>query len=100
MQRTLFLDSVLIATFASSMWAAERPNILFLLSDDHAQEAIGAYGSWLKDYVQTPMIVPRLLILLLFITNSAFPVEPIKLRTGRVLLLIDADPTYNASEPG
>lgn len=34
----------------------ERPNILFILSDDHALEAIGAYGSWLKDYVQTPTI--------------------------------------------
>ncbi len=36
--------------------AASRPNILFLMSDDHALEAIGAYGSWLKDYVHTPTL--------------------------------------------
>ena len=35
---------------------AKAPNILFILSDDHALEAIGAYGSWLKDYVKTPTI--------------------------------------------
>ena len=28
-----------------SLFAAERPNILFLFSDDHAQHAISAYGS-------------------------------------------------------
>ena len=36
--------------------AAKRPNILFMMSDDHAAEGIGAYGSWLKDYVHTPAI--------------------------------------------
>ena len=33
-----------------------RPNILFIMSDDHASEAIGAYGSWLKKYCPTPTI--------------------------------------------
>ncbi len=33
-----------------------RPNILFIMSDDHASAAIGAYGSWLKDVVRTPNI--------------------------------------------
>jgi arylsulfatase A-like enzyme len=32
------------------------PNILFIMSDDHAIEAIGAYDSWLKDHVRTPTI--------------------------------------------
>lgn len=36
--------------------AAARPNILFIMSDDHASEAIGAYGSWLKDFVHTPTL--------------------------------------------
>ena len=36
--------------------AAVRPNILFIMSDDHASEAIGAYGSWLKDFVHTPTL--------------------------------------------
>jgi arylsulfatase A-like enzyme len=35
---------------------AKRPNILFVMSDDHTLEAIGAYGSWLKDHVHTPNI--------------------------------------------
>ena len=33
-----------------------QPNILFIMSDDHASEAIGAYGSWLKKYCSTPTI--------------------------------------------
>ncbi|RYD36764.1 MAG: sulfatase, partial [Verrucomicrobiaceae bacterium] len=33
--------------------AAERPNILFIYSDDHAQHAISAYGSKVN---QTPHI--------------------------------------------
>jgi len=36
--------------------AAKRPNILFMMSDDHASEAISAYGSWLKDYCHTPTL--------------------------------------------
>ena len=35
---------------------AKTPNILFILSDDHALEAISAYGSWLKDYTRTPTL--------------------------------------------
>jgi arylsulfatase A-like enzyme len=35
---------------------AKRPNILFIMSDDHASEGIGAYGSWLKDFCHTPAI--------------------------------------------
>jgi arylsulfatase A-like enzyme len=30
------------------------PNIIFIMSDDHANAAIGAYGSWLKPVVKTP----------------------------------------------
>ncbi len=34
----------------------ERPNIILILADDHAFEAISAYGTYLKDYAQTPAI--------------------------------------------
>ncbi len=34
--------------------ARQRPNILFLMSDDHANAAIGAYGSWLAPVLKTP----------------------------------------------
>src|SRR5471030_2790328 len=30
------------------------PNIIFIMSDDHANAAIGAYNSWLKPVVKTP----------------------------------------------
>jgi len=33
---------------------AKRPNILFIMSDDHASNAIGAYGSHLAGFVETP----------------------------------------------
>lgn len=35
---------------------ADRPNILFIMSDDHALAAISAYGEELSKYVQTPNI--------------------------------------------
>ncbi len=39
-----------------SLQAAERPNILFIFTDDHAPHAIGAYDGWLKDVNPTPNI--------------------------------------------
>jgi len=36
--------------------AADRPNILFIFTDDHAPHAIGAYNGWLKDVNPTPNI--------------------------------------------
>ena len=34
----------------------ERPNILFIMSDDHTAQAWGIYGGILKDYVHNPNI--------------------------------------------
>ncbi|MCP4310298.1 MAG: sulfatase-like hydrolase/transferase [Bacteroidetes bacterium] len=34
----------------------KQPNILFIMADDHASNAVGAYESHLKDVVQTPNI--------------------------------------------
>jgi arylsulfatase A-like enzyme len=34
----------------------KRPNILYIMADDHAVEAIGAYSTHLKGYVDTPNI--------------------------------------------
>jgi len=50
---------LLFAAFVMSLpvaRAADRPNILYIMSDDHTLEAIGAYNSWLKDWVHTPTI--------------------------------------------
>ncbi len=40
----------------ASLQAAEKPDIVFVLVDDHALEAVSAYGSHLKDYAKTPAI--------------------------------------------
>ncbi len=40
-------------TFAQS---AERPNILFIMSDDHTAQAVGAYATLLKDLDMTPTL--------------------------------------------
>jgi len=45
---------VLSSVFATI--AAERPNIVFLFSDDHALQAISAYGGRFKDIAPTPNI--------------------------------------------
>lgn len=51
-----------VAVFVSALAAshigiaAERPNIVFIFSDDHAPHAIGAYEGWLKDVNPTPNI--------------------------------------------
>ena len=53
----LFLVFLIIAALSqTSAQSKNRPNILFMMSDDHALEGIGAYGSWLKDYCHTPSI--------------------------------------------
>ena len=41
----LTLLTLLLAVLAGPAAAADRPNIVFIMSDDHAAHAIGAYGS-------------------------------------------------------
>jgi arylsulfatase A-like enzyme len=46
-----------IAPFIHSQKAGQpRPNIVYIMSDDHAYQAISAYGGLLKDYAPTPNI--------------------------------------------
>ena len=42
--------------FTGNLYAAERPNILFIMSDDHAVNAISAYGGRLAQVAPTPNI--------------------------------------------
>ncbi len=58
MNRSLFLALLLFTLFVCAPFshAAERPNILFVFSDDHAPHAIGAYNGWLKSVNPTPQI--------------------------------------------
>jgi arylsulfatase A-like enzyme len=43
--RALLLTTALVGVLAAPGPGAERPNILFVMSDDHASHAISAYGS-------------------------------------------------------
>lgn len=45
--------SAVLAILPSLLMAADRPNIVFIFSDDHAYQSIGAYGSTIN---QTPNI--------------------------------------------
>ena len=51
MRSLIFLLGTLITATA-----AERPNIVFIFSDDHALQAISAYGGRFKDIAPTPNI--------------------------------------------
>ena len=46
--------SLTLALYALSPVVAKRPNILFIFTDDHAYQAVGAYGSSLKEHCPTP----------------------------------------------
>jgi arylsulfatase A-like enzyme len=46
---------VLTMLCAAALWA-KAPNIVYIMADDHAAEAISAYDSHLKDFAKTPNI--------------------------------------------
>ena len=48
--------TLLAALTVVTLKAADRPNILFLFSDDHAVKAISAYGGPLAKVAPTPHI--------------------------------------------
>ncbi len=54
--RARLLIAVSVAFLTTGVMAAERPNILFVFTDDHAPHAIGAYDGWLKSVNPTPNI--------------------------------------------
>lgn len=57
MLNTLKLTIIACAALCVSVLRADdRPNILFIFSDDHAPHAIGAYDGWLKSVNPTPNI--------------------------------------------
>ncbi|MGB0741489.1 MAG: sulfatase family protein [Planctomycetaceae bacterium] len=57
MLKSLISACLLAMVFSSvPLNAADRPNIVFIFSDDHAPHAIGAYDGWLKSVNPTPNI--------------------------------------------
>lgn len=56
MIRQLCLAFVLVACLPYGIFAADHPNMVVVMADDHAFEAISAYGSHLKEHARTPAI--------------------------------------------
>lgn len=54
--RSDILLMALVLSAASAFAENERPNILFIMSDDHAAPAISAYGGFLAEAAPTPNI--------------------------------------------
>jgi len=65
----------------------ERPNILFIFTDDHAPHAIGAYDGWLKEVNPTPNIdqlaAQGTVFLNSFCTNSICGPSRAVIQTGK-----------------
>jgi arylsulfatase A-like enzyme len=53
---TAFGMTAVAPLLQSRVSAQDRPNIIFIMSDDHAYQAISAYGGPLKDLAPTPNI--------------------------------------------
>ena len=56
MSKSILIFTVLVLTFQIGRTAAQRPNILFIMSDDHTSQAVGTYATVLKDLNPTPTI--------------------------------------------
>ena len=56
MLKSLIISAAALVGITFSAVAEERPNVLFVCSDDHAPHAIGAYNGWLKPVNPTPEI--------------------------------------------
>ena len=56
MKRLVTLFTLFAGLLTVAEAKSERPNILFVFTDDHAPHAIGAYNGWLKSVNPTPVI--------------------------------------------
>jgi arylsulfatase A-like enzyme len=100
--RLLVLIAVLLPSLGAV--AAERPNILYIMSDDHAAHAISAYGSRLAKVAPTPNI-DRLanegaLFTNAFCTNSICSPSRACVLTGQYNHVNGAFDLAGAVEPG
>ena len=111
-----FLCALLaLAAMARPSFAAEnqRPNIVFFFADDHAYQALGAYGGYLKDVVRTPnldrLASQGMLFRRCFVTNSICgpmraviqtgkysPAEPHEFERGRTLIISHATEKFGS----
>jgi len=50
----------MLVMFMAAAVSAVPPNIVFIFSDDHALQAMGAYPSWLHEFVEQQNITPNI----------------------------------------
>lgn len=55
-QKVFAVFTVLVICCSTTVTAADRPNILYIMSDDHTAQAVGAFASLLKPLNPTPTI--------------------------------------------
>ena len=83
---TTFYLTISIAS-VSILSADDRPNIVFIFTDDHAPHAIGAYDGWLKSVNPTPNIdklaTEGMLFVNSFCTNSICGPSRAVIQTGK-----------------
>lgn len=93
--RMLAAVALLAATIAAPARAADRPNIIFIMSDDHAAHAISAYGSRVN---QTPnldrLAREGMLLRNVFVTNSICTPSRAAILTGQYAHL-NGVPVFN-----
>ena len=82
-----FLGLIAILFLYASCKEEQRPNILYIMSDDHTSQAWGIYGGPLKDFVKAPNI-SRLseegcVLRNVFCTNSICTPSRASIMTGR-----------------
>ena len=53
---SFFLALQLVAQSETNVNTTDRPNIVFIMSDDHAVSAVSAYNDWLAEIAPTPNI--------------------------------------------
>ncbi|MDF1658542.1 MAG: sulfatase [Verrucomicrobiales bacterium] len=87
MLKRVFSSLLISAALAAPAFADERPNILFIFTDDHAPHAIGAYDGWLKSVNPTPSIdqiaAQGMLFKNSFCTNSICGPSRAVIQTGK-----------------
>ena len=60
MLKTILTAALLGLTFPTQSPAADRPNIVFIFSDDHSLQTIGAYNARLSGFCREQNITPNL----------------------------------------
>jgi arylsulfatase A-like enzyme len=82
--RTPLLTLTALALLATAAAAAERPNIVFIMSDDHAAHAIGAYGSRVNETPNLDRLASEgALLTRVFVTNSICTPSRAAILTGQ-----------------